>query len=174
MFTSKTLLRQTVQKYIFWFETWGTLKRQGYLLCPRLNSPCIVWIPQVPVLSVEHEDKRNLIRRGTIFNAISRDLLTSKLVKNIRKKTCAALKLLSMQHSAFLLKTDSLSMKIFTNSKFLIISGLQQCVNKHFPASWRTLLTLRLTGANCKKGQHTASINLYVYVLSISTQTSEF
>lgn len=172
MFPSKTLLRQTVRKYIFWFETGGTLKRQGYLLWPRLNSPYIVWIPQVPVLSVEHEDKRNLIRRGAIFNAIRRDLLTSKLVKNIRINS--ALKLLSMQHSAFLLKTDSLSMKILTNSKFLIISGLQQCVNKHFPSSWRTLLTLRLTGANCKKWQHTASIHLYVYVLSISTQTSEF
>lgn len=56
---------------------------------PRLNSPYIVWIPQVPVLSVEHEDKRNLIRRGAIFNAISRDLLTSKLVKNIRENWCS-------------------------------------------------------------------------------------
>ena len=55
------------------FDARGTLKQNGYQLRLRSHSPYIVWIPQVPVLSVEHEDKRNLISRGAIFTTIRQD-----------------------------------------------------------------------------------------------------
>lgn len=66
------------------FDARGTLKRNGHPLRLRLHSPYIVWIPQVPVLSVEHGDKRNLISRDAIFT-IRQDLLPSKVVRIIVK-----------------------------------------------------------------------------------------
>lgn len=67
------------------FEARGTLKQNDYQLWLRLHSPYIVWIPQVPVLSVEHEDKRDLISRIAIFTAIRQDPLPSKVVQSIGK-----------------------------------------------------------------------------------------
>lgn len=66
------------------FDTRGTLKQNQLRL--RLHSPYIVWIPQVPVLSVEHEDK-NLISRGAIFTANTQDPLPSKMVRIIVNPT---------------------------------------------------------------------------------------
>lgn len=56
-----------------------------YQLWLRLHSPYIVWIPQVLVLSVEYEDKRNLISRGAIFTDIRQDPLPSKVIQIIRE-----------------------------------------------------------------------------------------
>lgn len=62
--------------YLFDIIVWGNgyIKEDcGYQSQRRLHFPYIVWIPQVPVLSVEHEDKRNLISNGAIFTAIRQD-----------------------------------------------------------------------------------------------------
>lgn len=67
------------------FEARPTLKQNGYQWWLRLHTPYIVWIPQVPVLSVDHEDKRDLISRGAIFTAIRQDLLPSKVARSNRK-----------------------------------------------------------------------------------------
>lgn len=56
-----------------------------YQLWLRLHSPYIVRIPQVLVLSVEYEDKRDLISRGAIFTDIRQDPLPSKVVQIIRE-----------------------------------------------------------------------------------------
>lgn len=56
-----------------------------YQLWLRLHSPYIVRIPQVLVLSVEYEDKKNLISRGAIFTDIRQDPLPSKVVQIIRE-----------------------------------------------------------------------------------------
>lgn len=67
------------------FDARDVLKQNGYQQRLRLHALYILWIPQVPVLSGKHGDKKDLINTGAIFTAIRRDLLPSKVLHIIRE-----------------------------------------------------------------------------------------